>query len=141
MTTDESSDSSEEDDDSFHYPSSSSARRASIASSDYFSQPYSHSPSRRRDLLTNDLSLSQAPEFRVPTHDAPQEATTPRWRPPGPHELGSEAKWEKDEDVVECRGCRRRFTFLFRKVLFFLSLKRYCGSLTSYLACKCSLQD
>jgi hypothetical protein len=144
LFTDESSDSDEDEDDSssFHYPSSNlSARRASMESGDYFSRPYSTSPSRRANTVpTNDQSLSQAPEFRVPTRDAPQEVQTPRWRPPGPHELGSEAKWEKDEDVGECRGCRRKFTFLFRKVIFpsGIETKQPRCLILSYLARKYS---
>ncbi|KAG9104717.1 hypothetical protein FRC06_011611 [Ceratobasidium sp. 370] len=110
-----------DDDDSegsFHYPGSptSTARPPSVHShvtntTDYFAQ------SRRPSAITvpHDLTpqLSQAPEFRVPTHEAPQKVHTPHWTPPTPHSIQS--RWEPDEAVGECRGCRRRFTWLLRK--------------------------
>ncbi|KAF8592670.1 hypothetical protein K439DRAFT_1504397 [Ramaria rubella] len=95
---------------SFHYPvsPSSSSRPASIRShtTDYFSKPLT---SRNMTDLTQ---LSQAPEFRVPTHESPQNIVTPR-ATPIPHSMG--VLWEKDESVSACRSCSRRFTFLFRK--------------------------
>ncbi|KAF8605304.1 hypothetical protein BDV93DRAFT_490619 [Ceratobasidium sp. AG-I] len=103
-------------DGSFHYPTSpgSTARPASIrshitATTDYFSQ------SRRSAGAPTDLTpqLSQAPEFRVPTHEAPQKVHTPHWTPPTPHSI--QTRWEPDESVGECRSCRRRFTWLLRK--------------------------
>lgn len=108
-----------EDDDSdeeFHYPGSSPVehthtRTSSIQSSvtDYFNR---RGASRGPADLTP--HLSQAPEFRVPTHEAPQKVFTPRWTPPTPHQV--HAQWERDETVSECRDCRRRFTFLNRRV-------------------------
>ncbi|TDL29708.1 hypothetical protein BD410DRAFT_37290 [Rickenella mellea] len=103
-------------DESFHYPGSSpttvtnTPRPSSIRSqaTDYFPRP---SVSRNSTDLTP--HLSQAPEFRVPTHEAPQKVHTPRWTPPTPHTV--HAQWERDDAVSECRGCRRRFNFLFRK--------------------------
>jgi len=58
--------------------------------------------------------LSQAPEFRVPTHEAPQKVLTPRWTSPTPHQL--HPQWERDENVLNCRDCQRRFNFLLRRV-------------------------
>ncbi|CAE6357017.1 unnamed protein product [Rhizoctonia solani] len=103
-------DSSEE---SFHYPGSptSTARAPSIVTqtNDYFTQ------SRRPSAAPHDLTpqLSQAPEFRVPTHEAPQKVLTPHWTPPTPHSI--QTRWEPDDTVSECRGCRRKFTWLVRK--------------------------
>jgi hypothetical protein len=68
--------------------------------------------SRRAVDLTP--QLSQAPEFRVPTHEAPQKVSTPRWTAPTPQSV--QAVWERDEATQECRNCRRRFTFWLRKV-------------------------
>ncbi|KZP00136.1 FYVE-domain-containing protein, partial [Calocera viscosa TUFC12733] len=78
---------------------------------DYFNLRASGSSSRTAADLTPDLS--QAPEFRVPTHEAPQKVITPRWNAPQPHSL--QPAWEPDSGVVECRNCHRRFTFLLRK--------------------------
>ncbi|KII94682.1 hypothetical protein PLICRDRAFT_96167, partial [Plicaturopsis crispa FD-325 SS-3] len=64
-------------DEEFHYPGSS--------------------PSRGPTDLTP--HLSQAPEFRVPTHEAPQKVMTPRWTAPTPHQV--HAQWERDETVQE----------------------------------------
>lgn len=106
-------------DESFHYPSQSPAasiRAPSIRSHpiDYFGESSSSrpSPSRRTTDLTP--QLSQAPEFRVPTHETPQKVRTPTWTPPTAHQL--HAQWERDDRVNECRSCKRRFTFYFRKV-------------------------
>jgi hypothetical protein len=107
--------SEEEDDaDSFHYPTSPttpSARRQSSYSGDYFASRIPSEMGANADLTPQ---LAQSVEFRVPTHEAPQKVTTPRWRPPAPHEL--HARWQRDEEVSQCNNCRRRFTFLFRKV-------------------------
>ena len=67
--------------------------------------------------------LSQASEFRVPTHEAPQKVVAPKYTPPTPHEM--HARWERDHHVQNCRDCQRRFSFLLRRVrlkpLFFSS--------------------
>ncbi|KAG9011134.1 hypothetical protein FRB90_007454 [Tulasnella sp. 427] len=105
-------------DESFHYPSQSpaaSVRAPSVRShpTDYFDIPTTpRTPSSRRptDLTPQ---LSQAPDFRVPTHEMPQKVRTPTWTPPTPHQL--HAQWEPDDRVSECRSCKRRFTFYFRK--------------------------
>jgi hypothetical protein len=66
--------------------------------------------------------LSQASEFRVPTHEAPQKVVAPKYTPPTPHEM--HARWERDHHVQNCRDCQRRFSFLLRRVrlrsLFFI---------------------
>ncbi|KAF8341512.1 uncharacterized protein EI90DRAFT_2905326, partial [Cantharellus anzutake] len=102
-------------DDSFHYPqsplgSSTTTRPASIRShhTDYFS--LARSSSRQPDLTPQ---LAQAPEFRVPTHDAPRKIATNGLNMPVPHTLHSQ--WERDEAAASCRVCKRRFTFLLRR--------------------------
>ncbi|EJU06536.1 ankyrin [Dacryopinax primogenitus] len=120
---DDEQDDDDDDDESFHYPvrrsspapTQSTARPPSVhshpASVDYFNLRASTSSSRTAANLTPDLS--QAPEFRVPTHEAPQKVVTPRWTAPLPHSL--QPTWEPDSDVIECRNCHRRFGFLLRK--------------------------
>ncbi|KZT12820.1 FYVE-domain-containing protein, partial [Laetiporus sulphureus 93-53] len=105
---------SDDSDDEFHYPgsgSTSTPRPSSVRSSgtDYFSSR----PSGTRGPADLTPHLSQAPEFRVPTHEAPQKVLLTRWTPPTPHQV--HAQWERDEVVSECRECRRRFNFLNRR--------------------------
>ena len=123
-------------DESFHYPTASSptstARAASIrshATSDYFHLGASTSRASSSRGGTVDLTphLSQAPEFRVPTHEAPQKVT-PRWTPPAPHSM--QPLWERDDAAPDCRNCKRRFTFLLRK---------HVGTTKSRLAAEYSL--
>ncbi|KAL4264570.1 hypothetical protein AB1N83_004346 [Pleurotus pulmonarius] len=101
------------DEEEFHYPGVSpldtlrSPSRSSN-STDYFNQP---GASRMSTDLTP--QLSQAPDFRVPTHETPQKVLVPRWTAPTPHQV--HAQWERDADVNECRACQRRFNFLNRR--------------------------
>ncbi|KAF7433187.1 hypothetical protein PC9H_005136 [Pleurotus ostreatus] len=101
------------DEEEFHYPGVSpldtlrSPSRSSN-STDYFNQP---GVSRMSTDLTP--QLSQAPDFRVPTHETPQKVLVPRWTAPTPHQV--HAQWERDADVNECRACQRRFNFLNRR--------------------------
>ncbi|KAJ3573339.1 hypothetical protein NP233_g2492 [Leucocoprinus birnbaumii] len=115
----------EEDDvsseEEFRYPSATpeGTRPTSRAShqTDYSSRPgVSRAPT---DLTPQ---LSQAPEFRVPTREAPQKVITPHWTPPTPHQLT--AQWERDDQVNHCRDCHRKFTFLLRR---HVSLNYQCG--------------
>ncbi|KAG1833009.1 hypothetical protein EV424DRAFT_1342041 [Suillus variegatus] len=57
--------------------------------------------------------LSQAPDFRVPTHEAPQKVLSPRWTAPTPYQV--HAQWERDDMVSNCNDCHRRFGFLLRR--------------------------
>ncbi|KAI0265184.1 FYVE zinc finger-domain-containing protein [Gloeopeniophorella convolvens] len=103
----------DDDDEEFHYPSPSpheTMRAPSVRSytTDYFGRP---STSRTPTDLTP--HLSQAPEFRVPTHEAPQKVVAPKYTPPTPHEV--HARWERDHHVQNCRDCQRRFSFLLRR--------------------------
>nr|VWP00534.1 Pre-mRNA-splicing ATP-dependent RNA helicase PRP28 (EC [Ganoderma boninense] len=92
----------DDDDEEFHYPGASpldtsTARAPSIRSTttDYFGRATSSSSRGPTDLTPH---LSQAPEFRVPTHEAPQKVLTPRWSASSPHSL--HATWERDEHVT-----------------------------------------
>lgn len=95
-------------DGSFHYPERSQSPQTRSSSSDYFPRP---SSSRSGTDLTS--FLFQAPDFRVPTHESPQNIPIFHSMPI-PHLI--DVHWERDEAVTVCRGCSRRFTFLFRKV-------------------------
>ena len=113
----------DDDEEEFHYPGASppgTARPASLRSTttDYFGRTFSSGLGGPTDLTPH---LSQAPEFRVPTHEAPQKVLTPRWSAPTPHQV--HATWERDETVSECRKCRRRFTFLNRRVSYVACLR------------------
>ncbi|KAF8076260.1 hypothetical protein FPV67DRAFT_1558766 [Lyophyllum atratum] len=106
-------DDDDDDDEEFHYPGGNlteTPRPASRSSNstDYFSRP---AVSRAPTDLTP--QLSQAPDFRVPTHEAPQKILTPRWTSPTPHQV--HPQWERDDTVNKCRDCQRRFNFLNRR--------------------------
>lgn len=58
--------------------------------------------------------LSQAPDFRVPTREAPQVGLSSKRSPQ------QSVVWERDEEVSNCRDCGRRFRLLIRKVSLFL---------------------
>lgn len=105
---------SDDSDGSFHYPTSptSTARPPSIRS---HTMDSSSGPSTSRNVTDLTPQLSQAPEFRVPTHESPQKVLTPRMVPT-PHSM--HVQWERDDSVTECRSCNRRFTFLFRKAFY-----------------------
>lgn len=87
-----------------------------------------HSPSVRsgstehssRPVIARDLTpdLSQAPEFRVPTHEAPQKMAIPIWQPTT---LSPLAQWERDDAVQTCNDCQRRFSFILRRVSLIVS--------------------
>ncbi|CAG7848416.1 SubName: Full=Uncharacterized protein {ECO:0000313/EMBL:CCA71703.1} [Serendipita indica DSM 11827] len=135
-------DNSSDSDESFHYPMASSptstARPSSVRShatsmDNYFgfvpsaASSSSAGPSRRAVDLTP--QLSQAPEFRVPTHEAPQKVSTPRWTAPTPQSI--QIRWERDDAVQECNNCRRRFTFFLRKHHCRRCGKIFCDSCSS----------
>ncbi|KDQ20611.1 hypothetical protein BOTBODRAFT_100253, partial [Botryobasidium botryosum FD-172 SS1] len=107
----------DDSDESFHYPATSPTTSTPRAASVRSHTPDYFSTSRRSNSMPTETDLtphlSQAPEFRVPTHEAPQKILTPRWTQPTPHQV--HAQWERDDTVSECRGCKRRFNFLFRK--------------------------
>lgn len=106
------------DDDEFHYPGSSptstTPRPSSVHSHRSQSTDYFNRPTITRTSTDLTPHLSQAPEFRVPTHEAPQKIALPRSGTPTPHLI--HAQWERDVAVTQCNSCKRRFTFLFRKV-------------------------
>lgn len=112
-------DEDDSDDESFHYPGSSPttstvARPPSAGSQRSQNADYFNRPTITRTSTDLTPHLSQAPEFRVPTHEAPQKIMLPRRSTPVPHSI--HAQWERDDSVTECHECKRRFTFLFRKV-------------------------
>ncbi|GJE84451.1 ankyrin unc44 [Phanerochaete sordida] len=110
-------DDDDSDEESFHYPGSSphetirppSVRSGRSGQTDYFSR--SAASSRGPTDLTP--HLSQASEFRVPTHEAPQKILSPRWTTPTPHQV--HPTWERDEAATQCRSCGRRFNFITRR--------------------------
>ena len=99
----------------FHYPQSSTSETPrptsrSSGSTDYLSRT---AASRVPADLTP--HLTQAPDFRVPTREAPQNNLYPRrTHPPSSKELLP--KWERDETVQQCRDCQRRFNLINRRV-------------------------
>ncbi|KAG2152105.1 hypothetical protein BD769DRAFT_1623744 [Suillus cothurnatus] len=100
----------DDDEEEFRYPGyTPPGASAHPASTEYPSRP---SVSRAPTDLTP--HLSQAPEFRVPTHEAPQKVLSPRWTAPTPYQV--HAQWERDDMVSNCNDCRRRFGFLLRRV-------------------------
>lgn len=99
----------DDDEEEFRYPGyTPPGASAHPASTEYPSRP---SVSRAPTDLTP--HLSQAPEFRVPTHEAPQKVLSPRWTAPTPYQV--HAQWERDDMVSNCNDCRRRFGFLLRR--------------------------
>lgn len=127
--TDEEIDDDDDDEEEFRYPMSpsDSIRPSSRSSSStgYFSRPESH-----RTLTDLTPQLSQSPDFRVPTHEAPQKVA--RWTAPSPHQIH---RWEKDEDVSQCRECERRFNFITRRVSAF-TIVSLSTLLTLCVACR-----
>ncbi|ORY85384.1 hypothetical protein BCR35DRAFT_313422 [Leucosporidium creatinivorum] len=96
-----------------------SARSVSGGStSDYFSQSTGTAPatSPYPDLTPQ---LSQAPDFRVPTHETSQihhsRAVKVGGSSPTSSRAATAAVWEADELANECRRCQRKFTFFIRK--------------------------
>ncbi|THH12226.1 hypothetical protein EW145_g143 [Phellinidium pouzarii] len=106
------------DDESFHYPGSSptsttTQRPPSLRSQRSQAADYLNRPTILRTSTDLTPHLSQAPEFRVPTHEAPQKVMLPRGSTPTSHSI--HVQWERDDAVSECHACKRRFSFLFRK--------------------------
>jgi hypothetical protein len=99
-------------DEEFHYPAPMASPRSSTFT-DYFSRASTSRIPGPADLTP---LFAQAPDFRVPTHEAPQKILSPRWAAPSPHQLN--AQWERDEAVHQCRDCQRRFNFITRRVRF-----------------------
>lgn len=106
---DDDDDDHDDQDEVFHYPgySSLTIHSPSVRSG---STEHSSRPVIARDLTPD---LSQAPEFRVPTHEAPQKMAVPMWQPTA---LSPLAQWERDDTVQACNDCQRRFSFILRRV-------------------------
>ncbi|KAJ7591175.1 hypothetical protein C8J56DRAFT_1003730 [Mycena floridula] len=77
-------------------------------STDYFTSR----PASQRTTTDLTPQLSQAPDFRVPTHEAPQKVLSAR-RTLTPYQV--HPQWERDEAAHQCRDCQRRFNFLTRR--------------------------
>ncbi|KIJ20142.1 hypothetical protein PAXINDRAFT_160774 [Paxillus involutus ATCC 200175] len=93
-------DEDEDEDEKFYYPGSSPT------------------PARAPSSVTRtptDLTphLSHAPEFRVPTREAPQKMASSMWQPT-PHAV--HVQWQRDDAVYACNDCQRRFSFIVRRV-------------------------
>ncbi|KAI6164748.1 hypothetical protein EDD17DRAFT_1801696 [Pisolithus thermaeus] len=100
----------DEDEREFHYPGGSPSETVHTSITGTAFTDHRFSVSRTPSDLTP--HLSQAAEFRVPTCEAPQKMVT-SGRQPTPHPIY--ARWERDEEVTVCNGCRRRFTFILRR--------------------------
>lgn len=96
----------------FHYPFAMAEDRRSLSRMSIQTDHSRPGVSRGPTDLTP--QLSQAPEFRVPTREAPQKVITPHWTLPTPQTLTTQ--WERDDQVNQCRDCQRKFTFLIRRV-------------------------
>lgn len=105
---DNNDDDDDDPDEVFRYPghTSPTIHALSVRSG---STEHSSRPLSARDLTPD---LSQAAEFRVPTHEAPQKKAVMRQSttrsPP--------AQWERDDAVQACNDCQRRFSFILRRV-------------------------
>ncbi|KAG6832922.1 hypothetical protein H0H92_004806 [Tricholoma furcatifolium] len=98
-------DQDDDEEDEFHYPGATISETPrsisrSSSSTDFFNRPTA--PRAPTDLTPQ---LSQAPDFRVPTREAPQKVMTSRLTTPTPHQL--DPQWERDE--AHCRKCGRIF--------------------------------
>lgn len=101
--------------DEFHYPSEKTPRPTSRSSG---STDYLRRTGTSRVPVDLTPHLTQAPDFRVPTREAPQNVLS--LRPPSPQQLLPQ--WERDESVQHCRDCQRRFNLLNRRVNFYISV-------------------
>ena len=114
--------------DEFHYPQSSTPETPRPASRSSGSTDYLICSGTSRVPVDLTLHLTQAPDFRVPTREAPHNVLTPRQTPPSPQQL--HPQWERDEAVQQCRDCRRGFNLLNRRVSFYI----YCSTLSNLLS-------
>ena len=126
-------DDDDDDDDEFHYLGSSPFEATRPSSRSSGSIDYLNRPGVSRPPVDLTPQLSQAPDFRVPTREAPQKILTRGWSPLSPHQL--HAQWERDEMVLQCRDCQRRFNFLTRRVCIFTS-SVHCNISQSAAACR-----
>lgn len=119
-------------DEEFHYPQSSSQETPRPASRLSSSADYLNRPGVSRIPADLTPALTQAPDFRVPTHEAPQKVLSPRWTTPTPHQL--HAQWERDEAVSQCRECQGRFSFWNRRHHCRRCGRIFCDRCSSYRA-------
>lgn len=111
---DDAGDDDDDHDEVFHYPGYSplTIHTPSVRSG---STEHSSRLAIARDLTPD---LSQAPEFRVPTREAPQKmaALISQHAPLSPN-----ARWERDDTIQACNDCQRRFSFILRRVSLIFS--------------------
>ena len=106
--------------DEFHYPQSSTSETLRPTSRSSGSTDYLGRTGTSRVPVDLTPHLTQAPDFRVPTREAPtQNVSSPRWTSPSSQQLLPQ--WERDETVQQCRDCQRRFNLLNRRVNFYIS--------------------
>lgn len=105
-------------------PASIVSRRSSrsvsgASASDYFTQSTNSAVAATSPYPDLTPQLSQAPDFRAPTHETSQihsRATKVTSSSGGSRSaLGTPAAWEADEHANDCRRCQRKFTFFLRK--------------------------
>ncbi|CAO1614422.1 unnamed protein product [Parajaminaea phylloscopi] len=75
--------------------------------------------------------LARASEFRVPTNETPQTMAISA-RGSSLQEATLLPTWERDEDVRDCRGCGRKFTFFTRKHHCRRCGRIYCAECSSH---------
>lgn len=109
--------------DEFHYPQSSTSQTPRPTSRSSGSADCLSRTGSSRVPVDLTPHLTQAPDFRVPTREAPQNILSPRRTPPSQQQLLPQ--WERDETVQQCRDCRRRFNFLNRRVNLYNSICHY----------------
>ncbi|GAC93095.1 hypothetical protein PHSY_000656 [Pseudozyma hubeiensis SY62] len=136
LDEDEDEDAGDDDDDEFIYPNSYKDDGASVPTrlvngetSGTLSRPsLAQRQSSAASMLRNSVAPSEAGtslaaarsadlaanrEFRVPTNEAPNKVTLRQG--PAMREQNLQPQWQRDEEVKDCRGCGRHFTFFLRK--------------------------
>jgi hypothetical protein len=98
-------------DEKFHYPQSSTPETPRTTSRSSDSTDYFSRSGTSRVPVDLTPHLTQAPDFRVPTREAPKMVLSPKQLHP---------RWERDEAVRQCRDCRRKFNLLNRRVSFYI---------------------
>jgi hypothetical protein len=115
--------------DEFHYPQSSTSETLRPASRSSGSTDYLSRSETSRVPVDLTPHLTQAPDFRVPTREAPHNVLSPRRTPPSPQ---PHPQWERDEAVKQCRDCQRRFNLLNRRHHCRKCGKIFCDHCSSY---------
>jgi hypothetical protein len=80
---------------------------------------------------TRTADLANATEFRVPTNEVPNRPMQSNHQH-GLQERSLLPTWEHDGDVLQCRGCNRKFTFFLRKHHCRRCGRIYCDGCSSH---------